>query len=275
MKKGEKIILLTGTLILVLILVNLNLILAMSSEQRLINECKRESTINQREANNLCNNEFKECINSCSEISYYLRKRECNSFCSLEKKDCSDKIKFQFSSCSRDCRLKISSVNISCENGKYLIGDMFLKDCEVCKCNYDSKISCKKTNFCNFKSVRIDKEYCEENNGKYLALCNGPYFDIICSKASFCLCEGLNNYSCPEDYACIKQFNINLNVRKSETIPGWKTLIGQTLGDVGICAKKPDLANCGNGICEDIVCMSLDCPNAETKLNCPEDCGQL
>lgn len=30
--------------------------------------------------------------------------------------------------------------------------------------------------------------------------------------------------------------------------------------------------NCGNGICEEIVCMAVGCPCAETAESCPEDC---
>jgi hypothetical protein len=29
---------------------------------------------------------------------------------------------------------------------------------------------------------------------------------------------------------------------------------------------------CGNGTCEEVVCMAIGCPCAETKASCPEDC---
>jgi len=29
---------------------------------------------------------------------------------------------------------------------------------------------------------------------------------------------------------------------------------------------------CGDGVCQEIVCMAIDCPCAETKENCPQDC---
>ncbi len=30
---------------------------------------------------------------------------------------------------------------------------------------------------------------------------------------------------------------------------------------------------CGDGICQEMVCMSIGCPCAENKENCPEDCS--
>lgn len=30
---------------------------------------------------------------------------------------------------------------------------------------------------------------------------------------------------------------------------------------------------CGDGICQEIVCMAIGCPCAESKMTCPEDCG--
>jgi hypothetical protein len=29
---------------------------------------------------------------------------------------------------------------------------------------------------------------------------------------------------------------------------------------------------CGNGVCEDITCDAIGCPEAETSLSCPQDC---
>ena len=31
---------------------------------------------------------------------------------------------------------------------------------------------------------------------------------------------------------------------------------------------------CGNGRCEEIVCMAVGCPCAETKASCPQDCKE-
>jgi hypothetical protein len=31
--------------------------------------------------------------------------------------------------------------------------------------------------------------------------------------------------------------------------------------------------NCGNGVCEEIVCMALGCPCAESQTSCPKDCS--
>lgn len=33
--------------------------------------------------------------------------------------------------------------------------------------------------------------------------------------------------------------------------------------------------NCGNGICQEIVCLSSGCPCAETQATCPQDCRNI
>ncbi|MEM7824988.1 MAG: hypothetical protein QXO27_03375 [Candidatus Aenigmatarchaeota archaeon] len=40
------------------------------------------------------------------------------------------------------------------------------------------------------------------------------------------------------------------------------------------CVKKEEtcINKCGDGICQEIVCMTIGCPCAETKANCPQDC---
>ena len=37
--------------------------------------------------------------------------------------------------------------------------------------------------------------------------------------------------------------------------------------DSGTCKNL-----CGNGVCEEIVCMAIGCPCAETPATCPQDC---
>jgi hypothetical protein len=159
--------------------------------------------------------------------------------------------------------------NITCEDGKYRGGEKFLQDCEVCTCGFDSEITCKKTDFCNFESVEVEEETCIEAGGLFQALCRGPWFGIGCSQQKFCLCSGDFNYQCPQDYTCIKDFKEPRIKRTS--IPGWKTLLGEDLGDIGLCAQKPELPNCGNGICDNL--LSQDTQTAETSINCPVDCN--
>lgn len=38
--------------------------------------------------------------------------------------------------------------------------------------------------------------------------------------------------------------------------------------------EKPCKNVCGNGKCEEMVCMALGCPCAETAQSCPQDCSQ-
>ena len=34
------------------------------------------------------------------------------------------------------------------------------------------------------------------------------------------------------------------------------------------------LNQCGNGVCEEIVCLAAGCPCAETAISCPQDCTE-
>ena len=57
----------------------------------------------------------------------------------------------------------------------------------------------------------------------------------------------------------------NLNPSDEEEIDQGSDLVDKEDGQV-------NLATCGNGICEDMVCMAIGCPEAETIENCPQDC---
>lgn len=221
--------------------------------------CKKECTNNRLLDNQNCQSEYESCRKEC------INNRKCINSCYNEKKECQKETSSSYLKCSKKC--SFLGKNITCW-GKYNAGDSFLSGCQICECKYNSRISCKKTNFCNFKEVLDDKNTCETNNGLYQQLCNGPYFDIVCSQANFCLCDGSNKYNCPENYYCLHDFSLSLT-RRGFTILGWKTLLGAPLGDIGICVKKPVLESCGNGICDNIVSEGKE---AETILNCPIDC---
>jgi len=190
----------------------------------------------------------------------------CLNKCNKEKINCLKLVNSDYSKCSKKCAYL--GKNITCLGGKYNAGDVFLDSCQICECGYNSRVSCKKTDFCNFNEFLNDSSKCESNNGLFQQLCNGPYFDIVCSHDNYCLCSGFDNYSCPENYYCLHNFSLSLT-RRGYTIAGWKTLLGVQLGDIGICVKKQQIDSCGNGVCENIVKPGKE---AETFLNCPEDC---
>lgn len=225
-----------------------------------VRDCKKECSFDKNQNTFENNNNFNLCKENCAP-----KDRKCITNCSNEKRSAIKTVNQNFSKCNKKC--SYVGKNITCLNGKYAAGEVFLNACEKCECGYNSKISCTKTDFCNF-NASISKNYCESNNGFYNSLCNGPYFDIVCSKDLFCLCDGVGNYSCASDYSCLHSFSLSLT-RRSYTIPGWKNLLGKPLGDIGICVKKPILLNCGNGICENKV---VDGKDAESSINCPEDC---
>lgn len=48
---------------------------------------------------------------------------------------------------------------------------------------------------------------------------------------------------------------------------------GNGLEDVPESSEKPCKDLCGDGICQEIVCMAVGCPCAETRESCGGDCG--
>ncbi|MEM0465346.1 MAG: hypothetical protein QXW97_01440 [Candidatus Pacearchaeota archaeon] len=263
MKKRKKIIVIISLLtflILVIPIINSSL-----NEDKEIKDCKNYCFLNKKKGIAEINSNYKECCKSCDGKE----KQKCMFSCKDKQSYLLKKLEFIYENCEKNCLYKIKNSNLTCMNGTYKLGEIFLDDCNICRCEIDSKIKCRKTPFCNFEDITINKTICEKNNGLFQQLCNGPYFDIVCSKYNFCLCDGNNNYSCPENYTCIKNFTLSIT-RKGNTILGWKTLLGKNLGDIGICAKNPELKKCGNNICENKISRYNDI--SETNLNCPIDC---
>ena len=222
-------------------------------------DCKKQCNFIKSIDTKSCNTEYSFCKDNCEDSS-------CKRNCFEEKKECIKTVASSLSSCNTDCLYK--DKNITCEKGKYNAGETFLKGCESCSCDYKGKVKCKKTDFCNFNNVSIEKESCLQSRGLFQALCNGPYFDVLCSQEKYCLCKGNNNYSCPSNSLCITNF-IPPN-KRIHTIEGWRSLQGFPLGDIGICANIPQIPSCGNGVCENVICKN--CTTAETSFNCPNDC---
>lgn len=184
--------------------------------------CKEKCSFDKKQNYTLCNTNYRYCADECSD-------KECRNNCNVIKRNCIDKNNFVFQNCPKNCRY--AEKNITC--GNHSLGEVFYDNCQICRCEYDGRINCKNMAYCGY-DVFVKKSEC---NGLYQQLCNGPYFDIVCSKEYFCLCDGLKNYSCPEDYSCVHNISVS-SVRKGHTIMGWKTLLGEELGDVGICAKN-------------------------------------
>jgi hypothetical protein len=136
---------------------------------------------------------------------------------------------------NHDCLEECSSIlkPKGCLDNTIKIGEVFTEGCNICECKINGKISCKKEEFCNM-NVSVEENSCVQAGGLYQQLCNGPYFDIVCSAQNFCICGGNFNYTCPQNNICLKDF-ISPNKRLT-TITGWKTLSGVALGDIGVCA---------------------------------------
>ncbi|HRZ85534.1 MAG TPA: hypothetical protein P5277_02020 [Candidatus Paceibacterota bacterium] len=279
-----------------------------SEEKASISQCKKDCAKNQADEKKICASEHVSCVMSCSDEysscldsqmeklelcqnscylnneetksclfdctkQYKLDKRnfcrltQCKSECTSNRIDCNKLVKERFKNCGISC--PYINKNITCEDGRYKAGEMFLDGCDICTCNFNSKVNCKKSDFCNFKDMRVSENECVEAGGFYQQLCKGPYFGIGCGKDYYCQCDGVDNYTCPSNYTCIKNFK-EINI-KQNSISGWKTLLGRDLGDIGLCAKNPVLDNCGNGICDNII--TTISKTAETSFNCPADCN--
>lgn len=244
--------------------------------------CKNICVSDKKDGLSICNNDFNSCksqsktiFNSCLTLTRQERYDCLKNFniedkkCSDDKRNCIKNNEFKYSVCINKCIY--SDKNITC--GNYNAGDRFLNSCNVCDCSFHGKISCKSTEYCNFidNSLTYTKEVCESNNGLYQELCAGTIQSTKCVNQKFCQCGGTLNLGCPGDSICLYDFSLNKN-RVGQFKQDWvKFPQYQKIGNVGICVKKPILSTCGNSICDNI-CKDLDCSNAETSYNCPEDC---
>ncbi|MEM4625561.1 MAG: hypothetical protein QXJ28_02245 [Candidatus Pacearchaeota archaeon] len=209
---------------LLIIISNSLIVSSLSNESRFLANCKRECVSDFNSRNDVCYENYEVCKSSCFN-------RQCIRQCLNESNSCHKNSKNMLVICEKDC---ISKLKPSCLNGTIAFGEKFTDGCNVCTCGERGRIICKKEPFCN-KDVSVEKSECERSGGFYYRLCNGVYFDIVCSSKSYCICGGNFNYTCPKDYSCIKDF-ISPN-KRTASLNGWKTLIGVELGDIGICGK--------------------------------------
>jgi hypothetical protein len=235
------------------------------------NACKEDYNIctdNQKEIRDQCKVSCTDnkCISQCNKDYNNNKKQlctysECRKSCSTTYKDCRKTLANDYKECRNSCPYVALDDNIICEGG-YKPKDTFAQGCDICQCNYNGKITCEKTDYCHFTEPEIEQTDCEEAGGFYYRLCKGPYFGVACSKDYFCICEGDNKYTCPQDNTCVKNF-IPPKI-KENTLPGWRDLLGNPLGDIGVCAPNIKIETCGDDVC--------DPKELETELTCPADC---
>lgn len=181
------------------------------------NQGCKENLLDEKE---ICNLNYKNCTSSV------------RMNCFKEKVQCLKNVTNDYRTCREDCKTQSAQ---PCKNGSVEKGDIYEFGCEKCECKARGKVSCKLDAFCN-KNTTITKSVCEVAGGLFQQICNGPYFDIVCSQQNFCLCEGDLNYTCPSTYQCLKNF-ISPNTRL-HTTKGWKSMLGAPLGDVGVCVQN-------------------------------------
>jgi hypothetical protein len=285
----------------ILLILTLALVTAASitkEEKSKINDCKKDCRETKKFESNNCKEAYNDCRGSCKlnyntcvdnqkEIKeeckedctdskcksqcnkdYNLNKKElcayteCKKECSTTRKECRSTVTSVYKDCKDSCPYVALDDNITCEGG-YKPKETFAQGCEFCQCNYNGKITCEKTDYCQLPNAEnIDETLCTNSGGLYQALCKGPYFGVACSNKYFCICEGDDQYTCPLEHSCVKDF-IPPKIKES-SIQGWRDLLGQPLGDIGVCAPNLEIESCGNEICEPT--------QLETDLTCPEDC---
>lgn len=183
--------------------------------------CKNDCRAVQKSELGLCKENYNECKSECSD-------RDCRAACSQTRSTCLKDANAAYKSCKDGC---VAESMPKCLDGNYSYGETFAQGCDICECKARGKVNCKKEAFCNL-NVTVDEGECAESGGFYQALCNGPYFGIVCSQQEFCLCGGNANFSCPAEHSCLKDF---VSPNKRTSVVGWKTLRGELLGDVGVC----------------------------------------
>jgi putative hemolysin len=118
------------------------------------------------------------------------------------------------------------------------------------------------------KKVRI---YFKEKNGEFSIVCGKMGVEEIIGKAQ------LPN---PASVYCIEQGG-RWEIRKDKEGNEWGFCLFEDGSECeewaffrNECKKGEKLCQdlCGDGICDEIVCLAIGCPCAETKETCPKDC---
>lgn len=195
------------------------------TEKEQYRACNADCTAVKRTAQDTCKEQFLECKEDCED-------NKCVSTCSKQRNLCLKEANQEHKNCKNSCKPLLAKKCTVGEN-TYIAGEEFQDGCDICECKTTGKISCKKESFCN-KDPQISQQLCEESGGFYQALCNGPYFHMSCSQNKYCQCGGTYEYTCPENYECLTEF---VPPKIGNYVPGYRNLLGQPLGDVGVCVQ--------------------------------------
>jgi len=191
--------------------------------QSFVTDCRKKCSDERGNETKICNDGYKACRVECGE----------------EKKTCLDNVKQNHTACNNNC----SERGCIRECSKKMIEEKkecgkteCLKECRdtrnVCRDEAKNKShECREA--CEINPYEVGEDECEF----YHEICNGPYFDVICSKDKFCICDGDKNYSCPQNYTCSHEIEEFLP-RKKHTVQGYRDLLGNDLGDIGVCKKE-------------------------------------
>jgi len=213
--------------IIFLLMIILVITLVIATE---VSYCKKDCSFNKRIDIKTCNNAYKECRQVCND----------------NKKSCLYNVSEDYQICKEECDLLIDKRTCKRECVRQKIHDK--KNCSkrecLAECRKERK-NCKRyvkvkwldcRYNCSFSQVSLSQEECENAGGFFHQICNGVYYDIICSPDKFCICDGFGDYQCPANYSCNHNIKKYLP-RKQHTVKGYKDLLGNALGNIGVCMK--------------------------------------
>jgi hypothetical protein len=208
--------------------------------------CNRTCNLVSNSEKRVCSDENKECRLSCADdlsscriaaaLEYNLCKSECLILDKDQRRVCLAECSDEFRATRAECTLEATECRNSCKDEKVICEDSVAEDLLQCRASCEVESVEEEFNF------DVSENECVEAGGFYQQLCKGVYFGIVCSQHSYCHCDGFNEYTCPENYYCEKDFGITVRGR-GQSLPGWKSLLGQDLGDVGLCALSPAETN--------------------------------
>jgi hypothetical protein len=215
----------------ILIAILLISLISALSQKKLMQDCNKNCIFPREAEIKNCSEDYTECISQ-----YHTEKKLCLDILKKQheecRNNCSSSGRIEKGKCLNNCSKEKTSEKEKC-NQFWQEKDCAknMKDCkEESRINY---LNC--SNDCS-RRIILSKEQCNDSGGFFYNLCNGPYFDIVCSKEKFCICGGNNNYNCPENYYCEQDIKSFLP-RRDNTIGGYKDMLGKNLGDIGICQE--------------------------------------
>ncbi|MFO0416581.1 MAG: hypothetical protein ACK5Y6_04770 [Pseudomonadota bacterium] len=100
------------------------------------------------------------------------------------------------------------------------------------------------------------------------------FYTLIGSLLSLGLCCSLVLAESDQGKVALKSFKECVEQGGVLTGKVCKTDSGQIFLQPSEASDSPCVDRCGDGVCQEMVCMAVGCPCAETPESCPKDCAK-